>query len=64
MDIVLLILCILPFGFDKLYKKDTLMFVCKLISSFFIVGFIWWIYDIVMCVLKKYEVRPWPFKKN
>lgn len=58
MDIILLILCIIPFGFDKLYKKDTKMFIFKLVSTLFFVGFIWWVYDIVTVILGKYKTNP------
>lgn len=57
-DLTLLILCILPFGLDKLYKGDTKMFFFKFLLHFIGFGFIWWIYDIVTLLMGKYKVNP------
>lgn len=57
-DVILLLLCILPLGFDKLYKKDVAMFLWKLISFFVVVGVVWWIYDIVCASMGKYKINP------
>lgn len=57
-DWVLLLLCIVPFGFDKLYKKDGVCFVVKMVSSLLLVGFVWWGYDIVCVLIDKYQPNP------
>lgn len=57
-DVILLLLCILPFGFDKLYKGDTKMFVYKLLLHFVAVGIVWWLYDLICVCVGKYKVNP------
>lgn len=57
-DIILLILCILPFGFDKLYCNDMPMFLCKFLLHFIGLGFIWWLFDLVCVCIGKYRVNP------
>ena len=46
------------FGIDKLVKRNLKMFCFKLLTTIFVIGIMWNIYDIVMCCLKKYEVNP------
>lgn len=57
-DAILLLLCILPLGFDKLYKKDMTMFLYKFITSFIVVGIIWWLYDLICVCAGRYQVNP------
>lgn len=57
-DFILLILCLLPFGFDKLYKGNTKMFVYKLLLHFVAVGIVWWLYDLVCVITGKYKINP------
>lgn len=57
-DVLLLILCIIPFGFDKLYKKAPKMFLYKLLLHFVGVGLVWWVFDIVCAFMDKYKVNP------
>ena len=57
-DLIMLVLCILPFGFDKLYKGDTKMFVIKLLTHLVGIGFIWWLVDVVMLIIDKYQTNP------
>jgi TM2 domain-containing membrane protein YozV len=58
LDLVLLILCIIPFGFDKLYKGSVSMFFLKLLLHFIGIGFIWWAFDIVCVLIGRYKVNP------
>lgn len=56
---ILVILCIIPLAMDKLYKESVLLFLLKLFSAITIVVFaLWWILDIVMCFVGKYETNP------
>jgi len=57
---ILLTLCFIPLlALDKLYKESVLCFLLKLFSAITIViAVVWWILDIVMCFLGKYEVNP------
>jgi len=57
-DLKLLILCIIPFGFDKLYKGSVNLFLIKFLLHFIIIGYIWWIYDIVCLLMGKYKLNP------
>jgi hypothetical protein len=57
-DFVLLILCIIPFGLDKLYKGSVKFFIFKFLLHLLGIGFIWWIYDLVTCIFGKYKVNP------
>jgi hypothetical protein len=57
-DLLLVILCIIPFGLDKLYMHSNDMFVLKLLLHLIGVGFIWWICDLVCVLLGKYKVNP------
>lgn len=57
-DKVLLLLCIIPFGFDKLYKGAPKIFLFKCLLHFVAVGFVWWIFDIVCVIMGKYKVNP------
>ncbi len=57
-DLKLLLLCIIPFGFDKLYKGAPKIFLYKLLLHFVGVGLVWWIFDIVCVSMGKYKVNP------
>lgn len=63
---ILLALCIIPLGMDKLYKESVLLFLLKLFSAITIVIFaVWWVMDIIMCATGKYETNPvYYFKKR
>lgn len=58
MDLILLVLCILPLGFDKLYKGSVGMFALKFLLSFIGIGFIWWLFDLVCVIIGRYKVNP------
>ena len=56
---ILLILCIIPLAMDKLYKESVLLFILKLFSAITIVIFaLWWLMDIIMCAVGKYQTNP------
>ncbi len=57
-DWLLLLLCLIPFGFDKLYRGDTKMFVIKLLTHLVGIGFLWWIYDVICVLVDKYKINP------
>ena len=57
-SIILLLLCIVPFGFDKLYCGDKKMFLYKFLLHFIGVGFIWWLFDLVCIIIGKYRINP------
>lgn len=60
-NVILLLLCILPFALDKLYigKKDAIViWLAKFVSIICIIGVVWWIFDIVYCLLNKYKLNP------
>ena len=63
---ILMALCIVPLGIDKLYKESVLFFLLKLLSAITIVIFlVWWIMDIIMLAMGKYETNPiYYFKKR
>lgn len=56
---ILMILCIIPLAMDKLYKESVLLFIIKLFSAITIIVFaVWWLMDIIMCAVGKYETNP------
>lgn len=57
-NIILLILCIIPFGFDKLYCHNTPCFLAKFLLHFIGLGLIWWLFDIICVCVGKYKVNP------
>lgn len=57
-SIVLFLLCLLPFGFDKLYCGNAKVFLCKLLLHFIGFGFIWWLFDLICVLLGSYKVNP------
>ncbi|HEY8389700.1 MAG TPA: hypothetical protein VIL26_01915 [Clostridia bacterium] len=57
-DLVLVILCIIPFGFDKLYKGSILMFLIKFFLHFIGIGFVWWLFDVICALTGNYRVNP------
>jgi len=57
--VILLILCIIPLAMDKLYKESVWLFLLKLFSAILMLPFVlWWIVDIIMCAIGKYQVNP------
>lgn len=57
-DWLLFLLCLIPFGFDKLYRGDGKMFVIKLLTHIVGIGFLWWIYDVICVLIGKYKINP------
>lgn len=57
-DLILLILCIIPFGLDKLYKGSVKFFVIKFVLHLLGIGFIWWLYDLICAIIGRYKVNP------
>ncbi len=57
-SLILFLLCLLPFGFDKLYCGAAKVFLCKLLLHIVGIGFIWWLFDLVCVCLGAYKVNP------
>lgn len=62
---IILVLCIIPLGLDKLYKESVLLFILKLFSAITVIVFaVWWLMDIIMCAVGKYETNPIKYFKK
>ncbi|HEY8443235.1 MAG TPA: NINE protein [Clostridia bacterium] len=57
-DILLILLCLFPFGFDKLYKGSVKFFLLKFLLHWIGIGFIWWLYDLICAIIGRYRVNP------